>query len=133
MDPAIDTTGFLLLAFALYAIGAGLGEFRSPGMWLKLVGELEQGAALRLITGIMCLAIGTPLYLYGSWASGDWAVWLIKFLGGWMIVEGFIFLAFGEWLLALSRRMMGAATRAYALFSILLGLVLGWFALARLV
>lgn len=117
-----DYTAWIVLVIGIYAASASIGELRTPGMWLRMVDDLERSPAARFLTGIVCLAIGTPLYLAGSWASGDWMAFAVRLIGAWAVIEGALFLAVGEPFMAFSRRLMGTATRLWAWLSLLLGL-----------
>lgn len=123
MVAPFDYPAWIILAMGLYALGAGLGELLRPGGWMAMVGELEKNHALRFVTGIICLAIGTALYLVEPWGRADWMLYVVKIIGAWMVVEGFVFLAAGEWLIGIAKRMMGYNPRLGAGISMLLGLV----------
>lgn len=120
--PAFDYPAWIILVFGVYALAAGIGEIRAPGVWEKMVVDLERVTALRFLTGIICIGIGTPLYLIAPWGSTDWMVIAVKLIGGWMVIEGALFLAVGDWFVAFARRLMGAASRLWALLSVLIGL-----------
>ena len=86
MAGELDYPAWIMLAFGIYALGAGLGELFKPGFWLSMVADLEAHPALRFITGIICVAIGTALYLVGPWGSGDWMLSAIKIIGACMVI-----------------------------------------------
>ena len=62
----------------------------------------------------------------------DWLSILITVIGGWIIVEGLLILAFGDWFMQFSARLMGKGGRAWAAIAILFGLAAVFAALYRL-
>jgi uncharacterized protein YjeT (DUF2065 family) len=126
MVTEFDYPAWIVLVMGLYALGAGLGELFKPGMWMSMVDDIEAHPALQFLTGIVCMAIGTALYLIAPWDDGsgraDWMLYAVKIIGAWMIIEGFIFLAFGSWLMRISKRMIGWNTKLWAILSALFGI-----------
>lgn len=129
---AYDIPAWIVLIFGIYSLSAGLGEWRANGLWARMVDEMEKFAALRFLAGIACLAIGAALYLIAPWGTGDWMAIMVKIIGGWMVIEGALFLAAPDALLALSRRMLTSATRLWAGLAILIGLALTITGLGRI-
>ncbi len=122
MVTEFDYPAWIVLAFGIYALAAGIGELRSPGFWERMAGNLHQLPALRFLTGLVCIAIGTALYLIEPWGRADWMLHAVKIVGAWMVVEGALFLAVGDWFIAFAKRLMGAAPRLWAILSILIGI-----------
>jgi hypothetical protein len=121
MVAEFDYPAWIILAMGIYALGAGLAEILKPGFWMSMVEDIEAHPALQFLTGIICIAIGTALYLIEPWGRSDWMLYAVKIIGAWMVVEGFIFLCLGGWLLRISKGMMGWNTRVWAILSALLG------------
>ena len=46
----------------------------------------------------------------------------VKVIGGWMVVEGALFLAIGDMFMNFARKLMGGASRLWASIAILAGL-----------
>ena len=46
---------------------------------------------------------------------------IVKVLGAWMVIEGALFLAFGDLFIEFGRRMMTAATKLWVSLSLLMG------------
>ena len=132
MADGIDIPAWIALFFGLYAASAAIGELRRPGGLAAMIAQFERDTGLRFLTGIICLAIGAAVYLVSPWRPDDWLAMLVTVIGGWMVAEGVLILAFGDWFIGFARRLMGAANRVWALASLLLGVALIVAALLRL-
>ena len=132
MADGIDIPAWIALFIGLYSASAAIGELRHPGGWLGMVAHFERDLGLRFLTGIVCLGLGAAIYLVSPWRPGDWLAVLVTVIGGGMVVEGALILAFGDNFLAFARRLMGAANRLWAGLSLLLGAALIVVALLRL-
>lgn len=122
MVTEIDYPAWIIMAVGIYSLAAGIGELRNPGFWASMIADLERISAIRFITGLFLIAIGTAMYLIGPWGSDDWMRIAVKFIGGWMVIEGAIFLAFGDFMIAFSKRMMAIVNRFWAYLAVLIGL-----------
>jgi hypothetical protein len=132
MADGIDIPAWIALIIGLYSASAAIGELRHPGGWVGMVAHFERDLGLRFLTGIVCLGLGAAIYLVSPWRPGDWLAVLVTVIGGGMVVEGALILAFGDNFLAFARRLMGAANRLWAGLSLLLGAALIVVALLRL-
>lgn len=132
MADGIDIPAWIALFVGLYSASAAIGELRHPGGWVGMVAHFERDLGLRFLTGIVCLGLGAAIYLVSPWRPGDWLAVLVTVIGGGMVVEGALILAFGDNFLAFARRLMGAANRLWAGLSLLLGAALIVVALLRL-
>ncbi|MEG9267173.1 MULTISPECIES: hypothetical protein [Qipengyuania] len=132
MADGIDIPAWIALFIGLYSASAAIGELRHPGGWVGMVAHFERDLGLRFLTGIVCLGLGAAIYLVSPWRPGDWLAVLVTVIGGGMVVEGALILAFGDNFLAFARRLMGAANRLWAGLSLLLGAALIVVALLRL-
>ena len=132
MADGIDIPAWIALFIGLYSASAALGELRHPGGWVGMVAHFERDLGLRFLTGLVCLGLGAAIYLVSPWRPGDWLAVLVTVIGGGMVVEGALILAFGDNFLAFARRLMGAANRLWAGLSLLLGAALIVVALLRL-
>ena len=132
MAEGIDIPAWIALFIGLYSASAAIGELRHPGGWVGMVAHFERDLGLRFLTGIVCLGLGAAIYLVSPWRPGDWLAVLVTVIGGGMVVEGALILAFGDNFLAFARRLMGAANRLWAGLSLLLGAALIVVALLRL-
>ena len=132
MADGIDIPAWIALFIGLYSASAAIGELRHPGGWVGMVAHFERDLGLRFLTGIVCLGLGAAIYLVSPWRPGDWLAVLVTVIGGGMVVEGALILAFGDNFLAFARRLLGAANRLWAGLSLLLGAALIVVALLRL-
>ncbi len=132
MADAIDIPAWITLFFGLYALAAAIGELRQPGGWVALFAHFERDIGLRFLTGIVCLGLGAAIYLVSPWRPDDWLAMLVTILGGWMVVEGVLILAFGDAFLAFARRLLGAANKLWAWLALVLGAAFIVVALIRL-
>jgi uncharacterized protein YjeT (DUF2065 family) len=132
MAETASIPAWILLFMGLYALGAGVGEFRQPGIWKRMVGDFDTSPAMRFLTGIVCLALGAAIYLVNPWDPSDWMAILITVLGGWIALEGLLFLAVGDRFIALSSALMAMGGRIWAMVSIVLGIAAIIAALLRL-
>lgn len=121
MVTELDYPAWIILVFGIYSLAAGTVEFRQPGFWTSLIGDLDKIPALRFLTGVVCLGIGTPLYLIAPWGD-DWMLILVKVIGGWMVIEGALFLAIGDWFIRFARGLMGVSIKLWAIIAIAIGL-----------
>jgi hypothetical protein len=124
MANAITITGWITLFFGLYAIAAGVGEWRRPGFWERMLWEMQRSHALQFMVGFFCLILGAAVYLVNPWRPADWLAILISVLGGWIAVEGLALLAFGERFLGIAGGLMRGNNRIWAALSVLIGLAM---------
>jgi uncharacterized protein YjeT (DUF2065 family) len=122
MGSAGNITGWITIFFGLYGLAAGVGEFRNPGFWSKMVREIRASSGLQFVTGIVTLSLGAIIYLVNPFNPADWLSILITVIGGWIVVEGLLILAVGDWFTGLAGRMMANGSRAWSIFAIIFGL-----------
>ncbi len=125
-------TAWILLIFGLYSIGAAIGELRRPGTWARMMWEVEQSNALQFLIGFMVLVVGAVIYLVNPYNPSDWQSILVTVLGGFMMIEGFAFLAFPDWMVRLARSMMSASGAIWAWLALAIGVGLIFMAYVRL-
>lgn len=127
-----DIPAWIALFMGVYAIAASIGELHRPGSWAKMLAAFRTDSGLRFLTGIFLIALGAAIYLVSPWRPDDWLAVIVTVIGGGMVVEGAIFLAFGEPFVRAAQVMMGWMNRAWALFAAAIGIALIAVALARL-
>ncbi|MEO9635632.1 MAG: hypothetical protein ABJF89_10525 [Parasphingorhabdus sp.] len=127
-----DISGWITLFFGLYGLAAGIGEFRNPGFWAKMVREIRASSGLQFLTGMVTLTIGAVIYLANPFDPSDWLSILITVIGGWIVIEGLLILAFGDWFLGFASRMMSSGSPVWAILSIIIGLAAIFAGLLRL-
>ncbi len=126
-----DIPAWIALFTGLYALGAAIGELRSPGSWAAMLDGFERNEALRFLTGIVLLALGAAIYLVNPWNPADWLSICVTVLGGGMALEGFIMLAWGRAFMHFASALLGAVNRVWALIAAGMGIVLICVALLR--
>lgn len=127
-----DITGWIILFTGLYSVAAGLGEYRRPGFWAKMVREVRRSNAIQFLVGLITLTLGAVIYLANPFDPTDWLSILITVLGGWIIIEGLLFLAVPDLFLGFVEKMMNGVNRIWAALSIILGLLAIFAGLVRL-
>ncbi|MHA6332909.1 hypothetical protein ACXYL9_04430 [Qipengyuania sp. CAU 1752] len=127
-----DTPAWIALFVGLYSLAAGVGELRNPGMWAKMVDDIERSPALLFLTGMYCLAIGAAIYLVTPWREGDWLSVLISVMGGFMVAEGLVFLAAGKRFIGMWKGVLSSRMNLWAGIAVLLGAAILFVALSRL-
>lgn len=132
MAETTDIPAWIILYVGLYSFAASIGEWRAPGFWASMLVDFERSSGLRFITGFFVLSLGAAIYLVNPWQPDDWMSVLVSVLGGIMTLEGALILAIGDRFLGFARWLIGRASRAWALFSALLGIALIAAALIRL-
>ena len=132
MAEGADISAWIALFLGLYALAAGLGELRSPNGWWTMLKEFERSPALRFLTGLLVLALGSAIYLTNPWQPGDWLAITVSVISGFAVAEGLLIIAAGERFLHLARALLGRAGRAWAAFAALFGLAAILVALSRL-
>jgi hypothetical protein len=132
MGSAGNITGWITLFFGLYGLAAGIGEFRNPGFWSSMVREIRASSGLQFITGLVTLTLGAIIYLANPFDPGDWLSILISVIGGWIVIEGMLILAVGDWFMDFSARLMGKGGRAWAVLAIIFGLAAAFAGFVRL-
>ena len=132
MGNAGNITGWIVFFTGLYAVAAGLGEYRRPGFWARMVREVRRSNAIQFLIGLITLTLGAVIYLANPFDPSDWLSILITVLGGWIIIEGLLFLAVPDLFLGFVQNMMNGANRIWAALSIILGLAAIFAGLVRL-
>ncbi len=132
MADAPDIPAWIALFFGVYALSAAIGEFTQPGYWAKMMGNFVSNAGLRFLAGVVCIAIGAAVYLVSPWRPDDWLAIVVTIMGGGMVVEGAIFLAFGERFMLFWRGVLGETSRGWAAFAGVFAIALIAVSLVRL-
>lgn len=125
----------------LYALAAAVGELREPGGWQIMVDEFIASPALRVLAGVVCIALGGAIFLLSPWRPGegqggwlpdDWLAALVSIIGAVCLVEGLFLLAAGKRFLAFSARLVRASGNLWAGAAALIGVALIAAAIARI-
>ncbi|WAT17643.1 hypothetical protein OZN62_12085 [Aurantiacibacter sp. MUD11] len=131
MAETADIPAWIALFMGLYALGAALGELRSPGSWAAMLEEFEQREGLRFLAGLVVLSLGATIYLVNPYNPGDWLSILVTVMGAGMVLEGLVIFAFGRAFLHYASGMFGTINRVWALLSAGMGIVLICVAMLR--
>jgi hypothetical protein len=115
----------------LFAFFTGIGELRRPGQWDKMIREIADSPALQIITALIELFLGVVIYLANPWASPDWLSSALSVVGGLMVLEALMVLAFSDIYLAFWLRRFGPLSRIWTLLSLAFGVALIAVALPR--
>lgn len=120
------------LFMGLFSIASALGELRNPGMWRRMMQELEASPAQQITLGLVELALGVFIYaVTGPWGSGDWLALVMKAIAALMILEALIVCAFADRWMHFWVRRLGSDWRGWAVICLLIGLWLTFAALYR--
>ncbi len=131
MADAQHITAWIALFMGLYALGAAIGELRSPGSWASMLEDFEKAEGLRFVTGIVVLSLGAVIYLVNPLNQEDWLSIVITVVGGGMVAEGVVILGWGRPFLHFASSLLGVVNRVWALLSAGLGVVLVCVAMLR--
>ena len=115
-------TAWILLLLGLYSVAAAVGELRRRGTWARMIWELERSKALQFVVGLICLILGSVIMLVNPYDGLDLQSILVTILGGLILLEGVAFLAFPDWMLWMSRQLVGAKSSIWAWFAFLIGI-----------
>lgn len=110
------------LFLGLFALFAGVGEYRKPGHWQKLIEEIVASPALQLVTGLLELFLGAVIYIANPWASHDWLSSALSVVGGLLCIEALAVVAFSDLYLAFWVRRFGPLSKLWTGCSIVIGL-----------
>jgi uncharacterized protein YjeT (DUF2065 family) len=124
MIDTFDETAWSALLLGLYTLFAGVGALRNPDLWRKMIVEVRGSPSLQLVAGLLELMLGAAVYLANPWIPADILTCILKSIGGVMMVEALVLIAFcdiysGVWLNNLTHMHRG-----WALFSIGIGIAL---------
>lgn len=130
MEP-IDPTAWSALLMGLVALFVGLGAWRQPGLWDRMIKEIEASPALQLLCGMTEILTGAIAYLANPWLPDDILTCIMKAVGGFMIAEGLVILGFCDLYLHMWLKNLGALDRRWAVVTMAWGLALAGPALLR--
>lgn len=117
-----DISAWIAFFIGLYALAAAAAELRSPNTWWAMLKDFERSPALRLLTGLVTLALGATIYLVNPWRPDDWLALAVSVVGGIAVAEGLLIIAAGERFLNFARALLGRAGGAWAGFAALFGI-----------
>lgn len=122
----MDTISVLTLRLAevigLYMVVMGVGGLAAPHRWRAMMGDLERSPGLVMALGFPAFAIGAALVLIHDIWTDPLAI-VVTLIGYVALVKGALLLAVPGPLFKLGRWSLNF-TRAWAIISILLGILL---------
>ena len=124
MEATIDLTAWSATLLGLCALAVAVGALRQPGLWLKMIEEIEKSPALQLLSGFMELFVGAAIYLANPWASGDLLAMVMKATGGLMMFEALVVLAICDLYMQMWLKNLAAVHRFWTGITLVLGIIL---------
>lgn len=128
----IDPTAWTAILLGLFSLAAAAGALRQPGLWQKMIEEIEKSPALQLLAGLVELVAGAILYLANPWDPGDLLTCVMKAIGGFMMIEALAVTAMSDLYFHFWLRSMSHFQRGWAILTGLMGLALSVAATIRL-
>ena len=121
---AIDTTAWTATLLGLFAIAVSIGALRQPGLWLKMIKEIEHSPALQLLSGFVELFVGAVIYLVNPCVSGDLLTMVMKAIGGLMMFEALVVMAICDLYMQMWLKNLAAVHRFWTVTTLVLGVIL---------
>lgn len=119
-----DFTAWSALLLGLFAMSAATGALRQPGIWQRLVKEVEDSPALQMISGVAELAAGAAIYFANPWIPADLLSCVMKTIGGLMMIEAFAVVGFSDIYFHFWLKNLSFMHRGWAIASMLGGAAL---------
>lgn len=132
MGNAANITGWITLFTGIYVLAASIGELRRPGSWNAMIHDMQTSSAIKFITGFLMIAIGAAIYLVNPYDPSDILAVLITVLGAVICLEGIGILAFGDWYLGFTEKLLNMGGKIWIIFALLIGVIAILAGLARL-
>ena len=124
MSDTFDPVAWSATLMGAFAVAVAIGALRQPGIWGKMVDEIEHSPALQLLCGFAELFIGAAIYLLNPWDSADLLSMVMKAMGGLMMVEALVVMAISDLYIQAWLKNLVAMKRGWPLVTLLVGLVL---------
>ena len=122
----MDTISLLTLrlaeAMGLYMIVIGIGGLASPARWREVMDDLHRSPALVVTLGFAVFAVGVTLVMVHSIWTDPLAI-IVSVIAYIVLVEGALLLAVPRPLIRFGEGSV-VFTRAWAIFSLVLGILL---------
>ena len=122
MPETFDPTAWSATLLGFFTLFAAIGALRKPGIWQKLVDEIDKSPALQLISGGLEMLVGALLYLANPWLPSDTLGCVMKAFGGLMMLEALAVTGFSDVYFPFWLRNLSFMHRGWALVTFLIGL-----------
>lgn len=97
MSDMIDTSAWTATLLGLFGVAAAVGALRKPGIWHKLISEMEASPALQLVGAFMEMFVGAIIYLLAqSSGTSDVLTTVMLTIGGLMMLEALVVMALSD-------------------------------------
>ena len=124
MDASLDFVAWSATLLGAFAISVAIGALRQPGIWGRMVNEIEASPALQLLCGFAELFVGAAIYLLNPWDSADLLAMVMKGLGGLMMAEALTVMAISDLYFQTWLKNLAAMRRGWPIATLIAGLVL---------
>lgn len=124
MVTSFDPTAWSATLLGAFAIAVAIGALRQPGIWGKMVNEIEASPALQLLCGFAELFVGAAIYLLNPWDSADLLAMIMKGLGGLMMAEALTVMAISDLYFQTWLKNLAAMRRGWPIVTLIAGTVL---------
>ena len=124
MPETFDPTTWSATLLGVFTLFAAIGALRKPGVWQKLVDEIDKSPALQLIGGGLEMLVGAALYLTNPWIPSDVLACILKAIGGLMMLEALAVTGFSDVYFPFWLRNLSFMHRGWAMATFLIGLAL---------
>ena len=122
MDTTLDLVAWSATLLGAFAIAVAIGALRQPGIWGKMVDEIEASPALQLLCGFVELFIGAAIYLLNPWDSTDLLSMVMKSIGGLMMAEALVVMAISDLYFQTWLKNLAAMRRGWLIITLLIGI-----------
>jgi hypothetical protein len=133
METTFDAVAWSATLLGAFAIAVAIGALRQPGIWAKMVDEIEASPALQLLCGFAELFIGAAIYLINPWDSADILSMVMKTIGGLMMAEALVVMAISDLYFQTWLKNLAAMRRGWPLVTLVIGWVLAGAGMMRFV
>lgn len=120
MSDMIDTTAWTATLLGLFGVAAAVGALRKPGIWQKLIHEMDGSPALQFVAAFMEMFVGAIIYLLAH-ASGtsDVLTTIMLTIGGLMMLEALVVMALSDVYFHMWLKNLAAVHRGWAIVTLL--------------
>ncbi|MEE1878075.1 hypothetical protein [Altererythrobacter litoralis] len=133
LDSAFDLVAWSATLLGAFAVAVAIGALRQPGIWGRMVAEIEESPALQLLCGFAELFVGAAIYLANPWDSADLLAMVMKGLGGLMMAEALVVMAISDLYFQTWLKNLAVMQRGWPVVTLLVGALLAGAGMMRFV